>query len=64
MVADFTDFFYNFLPEVVGFTLTLGFASCLQDRTDKKHAHTFAVTGMELPEAKGSRAIRGIHINL
>ena len=28
-------FLYNFLPEVVGFTLTLGFASCLRDRTDK-----------------------------
>ena len=34
MLTDFTDFLYNFLLEVVGFTLTLGFASCLQDSTD------------------------------
>ena len=27
--------FYIILPEVVGFTLTLGFASCVPDRTDK-----------------------------
>ena len=32
-----------------GFTLTLGFASCLQDRTDKKHIPTFAVPGMSQP---------------
>ena len=35
MLTDCTDFLYNILPEVVGFTLTLGFASCLRDRTDK-----------------------------
>ena len=35
MLTDFTDFLYNFLPEVVGFTLTLGFALCLRDLTDK-----------------------------
>ena len=35
MLTDFTDFLYKFLPEAVGFTLTLGFASCLRDRTDK-----------------------------
>ena len=35
MLTDFTDFYYNFLPEMVGFTLTLGFASCLHDFTDK-----------------------------
>ena len=35
MLTDLTDFLYNFLLEVVGFTLTLGFASCLRDLTDK-----------------------------
>ena len=35
METDSTDFLYNFLQEVVGFTLTLGFASCLRDLTDK-----------------------------
>ena len=34
MLTDFTDFLYNILPEAVGFTLTLGFASCLRDSTD------------------------------
>ena len=56
-------FLYNFLPEVVGFALTLGFASCLQDRTDKKPVHTFAVPGMSQPYARGSQKIRGIRTN-
>ena len=34
MLTDFTDFLYNFLLEVIGFPLTLGFASCIQDSTD------------------------------
>ena len=59
----FHGFFYNFLPEVVGFALTLGFASCLQDRTDKKHIPTFAVPGMSQPCARGSQKIRGIRTN-
>ena len=33
MLTDFTDLLYNFLPEVVGFALTLGYASCLLDLT-------------------------------
>ena len=48
---------------MVGFTLTLGYASCLQDRTDKKHAHTFAVTGTSQPYARGCGVIRGICTN-
>ena len=34
MLTDFTDFLYNIFSEVFGFTLTLGFASCLWDSTD------------------------------
>ena len=35
ILTDFTDFLYNIFPELVGFTLTLGYASCIRDRTDK-----------------------------
>ena len=59
----FRIFLYNFLPEVNGFTLTLGFASCLQDRTDKKPVHTFAVPGMSQPNARGGQKIRAIRTN-
>ena len=52
MLTDFTDFLYYFLLEVAGYTLTLGFASCLRDSTDKKHAHIFAVMGTSKPYAR------------
>ena len=34
ILTDFTDFFILFLAGRTGFTLTLGFASCLRDLTD------------------------------
>ena len=52
ILTDFTDFLYNIFPEVVGFTLTLGFASCIRDRTDKT-ARTDSPTG------EGYQAVSG-----
>ena len=63
METDPTDLLYNFLPEVVEFTLTLGFASCVPDRTDKQLIHTFAVPGMSQPYAWGSQKISEIRTN-